>query len=105
MINDAEKLAKEGKPHLHRGAGRPVRGPHGVVQLDGGVGRRTDSHLQQPSRPRIMHRAIIARRLTRAVALIPNGVVAVVAAYSWELGWSLNSGWIPKLSRADRRPA
>ncbi|MBV8937009.1 MAG: sugar ABC transporter permease [Alphaproteobacteria bacterium] len=45
----------------------------------------------------IMHRAIIARGVTRAVALIPYGVVAVVAAYAWQLAWSLNSGWIPKL--------
>jgi multiple sugar transport system permease protein len=45
----------------------------------------------------VMHRAIFARGLVRSVALIPYGVVAVVAAYSWELAWSLNSGWIPKL--------
>jgi multiple sugar transport system permease protein len=45
----------------------------------------------------IMHRAIIARGLVRGVALIPYGIVAVVAAYSWQLAWSLNSGWIPKL--------
>ena len=52
----------------------------------------------------IMLRAIIARGLTRAVALIPYGVVAVVAAYSWELAWSLNSGWIPKLLRLTGDP-
>jgi multiple sugar transport system permease protein len=45
----------------------------------------------------IMHRILFARGLVRAVALIPYGVVAVVAAYSWELAWSLQSGWIPKL--------
>jgi multiple sugar transport system permease protein len=45
----------------------------------------------------VMHRALVARGLVRAVALIPYGIVAVVAAYSWELAWSLNSGWIPKL--------
>jgi multiple sugar transport system permease protein len=45
----------------------------------------------------IMHRTLVARGLTRAVALIPYGIVAVVAAYSWQLAWSLNSGWIPKL--------
>ena len=44
-----------------------------------------------------MHRTLVARGLTRAIALIPYGIVAVVAAYSWELAWSLNSGWIPKL--------
>ncbi len=45
----------------------------------------------------VMHRTLVARGLVRAVALIPYGIVAVVAAYSWELAWSLNSGWIPKL--------
>ncbi len=45
----------------------------------------------------VMHRTLVARGLLRAVALIPYGIVAVVAAYSWELAWSLNSGWIPKL--------
>ncbi len=45
----------------------------------------------------IMHRTLVARGLTRATILIPYGIVAVVAAYSWELAWSLNSGWIPKL--------
>ncbi len=44
-----------------------------------------------------MHRAIFARGAVRAIALIPYGIVAVVAAYSWEYAWSLNSGWIPKL--------
>jgi multiple sugar transport system permease protein len=45
----------------------------------------------------VMHRTLVARGLLRAVALIPYGIVAVVAAYSWQLAWSLNSGWIPKL--------
>ncbi len=45
----------------------------------------------------VMHRAIFARGMVRGIALIPYGIVAVVAAYSWELAWSLNSGWIPKL--------
>jgi len=44
-----------------------------------------------------MHRAIFARGAVRAIALIPYGIVAVVAAYSWQYAWSLNSGWIPKL--------
>jgi len=45
----------------------------------------------------IMHRTLVARGLTRAIALIPYGIVAVVAAYSWDLAWSLNSGWVPHL--------
>ncbi len=44
-----------------------------------------------------MHRAIFARGAVRAIALVPYGIVAVVAAYSWQYAWSLNSGWIPKL--------
>ncbi len=45
----------------------------------------------------VMHRAIFARGLVRGIALIPFGIVAVVAAYAWQLAFSLNSGWIPKL--------
>jgi multiple sugar transport system permease protein len=45
----------------------------------------------------VMHRTLVARGLTRAIALIPYGIIAVVAAYSWQLAWSLNSGWIPRL--------
>jgi multiple sugar transport system permease protein len=45
----------------------------------------------------VMHRVIFARGLVRSIALIPYGIVAVVAAYSWQLAWSLQSGWIPKL--------
>jgi multiple sugar transport system permease protein len=44
-----------------------------------------------------MHRAIFARGALRAIALVPYGIVAVVAAYSWQYAWSLNSGWIPQL--------
>jgi trehalose/maltose transport system permease protein len=45
-----------------------------------------------------MHRVIFARGTLRAIALIPYGIVAVVAAYSWNYAWSLNNGgWIPHL--------
>jgi multiple sugar transport system permease protein len=45
-----------------------------------------------------MHRTLVARGLLRSVALVPYGIVAVVAAYSWNLAWSLgNGGWIPHL--------
>jgi multiple sugar transport system permease protein len=44
-----------------------------------------------------MHRMIFARGTLRAIALIPYGIVAVVAAYSWNYAWSLDSGWIPGL--------
>jgi multiple sugar transport system permease protein len=44
-----------------------------------------------------MHRVIFARGPVRAVALIPYGIVTVVAAYSWRYAWELDSGWIPGL--------
>jgi trehalose/maltose transport system permease protein len=44
-----------------------------------------------------MHRVIFARGLVRAIALVPYAIVAVVAAESWQLAWSLQSGGIPKL--------
>jgi multiple sugar transport system permease protein len=45
----------------------------------------------------VMHRAIFARGPVRAIALIPYGIVTVVAAYAWRYAWSLDSGWIPGL--------
>jgi multiple sugar transport system permease protein len=45
----------------------------------------------------VMHRVIFFRGLVRGIALVPYGIVAVVSAYSWQLAFSLNSGWIPKL--------
>jgi multiple sugar transport system permease protein len=44
-----------------------------------------------------MHRVIFARGLLRSIALVPYAIVAVVAAYSWNYAWSLDSGWIPHL--------
>jgi multiple sugar transport system permease protein len=44
-----------------------------------------------------MHRVIFARGTLRSIALVPYAIVAVVAAYSWNYAWSLNSGWIPHL--------
>ncbi len=52
MIDDSILLAQKGLPALHRGAGRPIRGPHGVVQLAGRLGRRPDHHPRQPGRDR-----------------------------------------------------
>jgi multiple sugar transport system permease protein len=44
-----------------------------------------------------MHRVIFARGAVRAVALIPYGIITVVAAYSWRYAFELDSGWIPGL--------
>jgi multiple sugar transport system permease protein len=44
-----------------------------------------------------MHRVIFARGAVRAIALIPYGIVTVVAAYAWRYAFELDSGWIPGL--------
>ncbi len=44
-----------------------------------------------------MHRTTVVRGLLRSVGLVPYAIVAVVAAYSWQYAFSLQSGWIPKL--------
>jgi trehalose/maltose transport system permease protein len=45
-----------------------------------------------------MHRAIIGRGLVRTTALIPYGIVTVVAAFAWRLAWSgAEGGFVPKL--------
>jgi multiple sugar transport system permease protein len=52
----------------------------------------------------VMHRAIFGRGTVRAVALIPYGIVTVVAAFSWRYAWELDSGWIPHLFGAKTDP-
>jgi multiple sugar transport system permease protein len=44
-----------------------------------------------------MHRTTVVRGLLRSIGLVPYAIVAVVAAYSWQYAFSLNSGWIPQL--------
>ncbi|MGH2893089.1 MAG: carbohydrate ABC transporter permease, partial [Solirubrobacteraceae bacterium] len=44
-----------------------------------------------------MHLVIFARGPVRAIALIPYGIITVVAAYSWRYAFELDSGWIPGL--------
>jgi multiple sugar transport system permease protein len=46
----------------------------------------------------IMHRALIGRGLVRTSALIPYGIVTVVAAFAWRFAWSsAQGGFIPKV--------
>jgi multiple sugar transport system permease protein len=45
----------------------------------------------------VMHRAIFGRGVVRAIALIPYGIVTVVAAFSWKYAWEGDSGWIAHL--------
>jgi multiple sugar transport system permease protein len=45
----------------------------------------------------VMHRAIFARGAVRATALIPYGIVTVVAAFAWRFAFAKDSGFIPGL--------
>jgi multiple sugar transport system permease protein len=45
----------------------------------------------------VMHRTIIGRGLVRTVALIPYGIVTVVAAFSWYYAWTPKTGYLANL--------
>jgi multiple sugar transport system permease protein len=45
----------------------------------------------------IMHRTIVGRGLVRTSALIPYGIVTVVAAFSWRYAWTPNTGYLANL--------
>ena len=46
----------------------------------------------------IMHRAIFGRGLVRTSALIPYGIITVVAAFAWRFAWSkAEGGFVPGL--------
>jgi multiple sugar transport system permease protein len=46
----------------------------------------------------VMHRTIIARGLVRTAALVPYGIITVVAAFAWRFAWSpAEGGFVPKL--------
>nr|WP_243658785.1 sugar ABC transporter permease [Tamaricihabitans halophyticus] len=45
----------------------------------------------------IMHRTIVARGLIRTVALIPYGIVTVVAAFSWRYAFTPDTGYLAQL--------
>jgi multiple sugar transport system permease protein len=45
----------------------------------------------------IMHRTIIGRGLVRTSALIPYGIVTVVAAFSWRYAWTPGTGYLADL--------
>jgi multiple sugar transport system permease protein len=42
----------------------------------------------------IMHRTIVGRGLVRTSALIPYGIVTVVAAFSWRFAWTPGAGYL-----------
>ena len=42
----------------------------------------------------VMHRTIFGRGLVRTSALIPYGIVTVVAAFSWRFAWTEDLGYL-----------
>jgi multiple sugar transport system permease protein len=45
----------------------------------------------------VMHRALVGRGLVRTSALVPYGIVTVVAAFAWRFAWSsAEGGFVPK---------
>ncbi|WP_425458461.1 carbohydrate ABC transporter permease [Amycolatopsis rhizosphaerae] len=52
----------------------------------------------------IMHRTLVGRGLVRTVALIPYGIVTVVAAFSWYYAWTPGTGYLANLLGADAAP-
>ena len=42
----------------------------------------------------IMHRTIVGRGLVRTSALVPYGIVTVVAAFSWRFAWTADLGYL-----------
>jgi multiple sugar transport system permease protein len=46
----------------------------------------------------VMHRAIFGRGVIRTSALVPYGIVTVVAAFAWRFAWSsAEGGFVPKI--------
>jgi multiple sugar transport system permease protein len=52
----------------------------------------------------IMHRTLIGRGLVRTSALIPYGIVTVVAAFSWRYAWTPGTGYLANLVSPDGAP-
>ena len=51
----------------------------------------------------VMHRTMVAKGLVRTAALIPYGIVTVVAAFSWRFAWTPRTGYLAE-SFADGAP-
>ena len=45
----------------------------------------------------VMHRTLVGRGLVRTTALIPYGIVTVVAAFSWRYAWTPGTGYLANL--------
>jgi multiple sugar transport system permease protein len=52
----------------------------------------------------VMHRTIVGRGLVRTSALIPYGIVTVVAAFSWRYAWTPGTGYLANLVTPDGAP-
>ena len=52
----------------------------------------------------IMHRTLVGRGLVRTAALIPYGIVTVVAAFSWRYAWTPDTGYLANLITPDGAP-
>jgi multiple sugar transport system permease protein len=52
----------------------------------------------------IMHKTIVGRGLVRTSALIPYGIVTVVAAFSWRYAWTPGTGYLANLVTPDGAP-
>jgi multiple sugar transport system permease protein len=49
----------------------------------------------------IMHRTLVGRGLVRTAALIPYGIVTVVAAFSWRFAWTPGTGYLANMVNAE----
>lgn len=52
----------------------------------------------------VMHRTLVGRGLVRTSALIPYGIVTVVAAFSWRYAWTPGTGYLANLVTPDGAP-
>jgi multiple sugar transport system permease protein len=52
----------------------------------------------------LMHRTVIGRNLVRTSALIPYGIVTVVAAFSWRYAWTPGTGYLANLVTPNGAP-
>jgi multiple sugar transport system permease protein len=52
----------------------------------------------------VMHRTLVGRGLVRTVALIPYGIVTVVAAFSWYYAWTPKTGYLANMLASDAAP-
>ncbi len=52
----------------------------------------------------IMHKTLVGRGIVRTAALIPYGIVTVVAAFSWRYAWTPDTGYLANLITPDGAP-